>query len=120
MKYHLLRSISPFKRHLLGLLLVASTLAWPVPSVAAPAATPTAAGGPDAPPPAATAKEIELGDKAAAELEKNPKVKLLDGSKDAAGKLLLAKLNGMAEEFGKASRRPLIKYSVKVIEDKDS
>ncbi len=77
-----------------------------------------AAPNPDAPPPGATDKEIEMGRKAAEEFEKNPKVKMLD-AKDAANKALLDKLNKMAETLGKASSRPDIKYTVKVIDDKD-
>jgi hypothetical protein len=59
-----------------------------------------------------------MGRKAAAEIEKNPKIKFLDGSKDPAAKVLLDKLNAMAEGLGKISPRPLIKYKVKVIDDK--
>lgn len=72
----------------------------------------------DDPPPAATDKEVEMGRKAAESLEKDKKVKFLD-DKDAANKALLEKLNKMAEALGKASARPDIKYSVKVIDDKD-
>lgn len=86
-------------------------------------AAPTSAAGKDARsdekklPPSATPKEIEMGRKAAAELEKSPKIKLLDGSKDPVAKALLDKLNTMARELGKASARPLIEYKVKVVED---
>jgi predicted Zn-dependent protease len=73
----------------------------------------------DTPPPAATENEIKAGDKAAAELEKDPRFKLLDPAKSEKNKLLLDKLNKMAEELGKASARPLIKYTVKVIDDND-
>ena len=70
-------------------------------------------------PPDLTPKEIEMGKKSVLELEKNPKVKLLDGSKDPKAKALLDKLNDMAAALGKASARPLIKYDVKVLEDPD-
>ncbi len=70
-------------------------------------------------PPNLTAKEIALGDKSVAQLEKEPKVKLLDGSKAPKAKALLDKLNDMATVLGKVSARPLIKYNVKVLEDKD-
>jgi predicted Zn-dependent protease len=69
-------------------------------------------------PAAATAKEIELGRKEAERLEKDPRVKLLDGSKDPAAKALLEKLNTMATTLGKVSARPKIVYKIKVIEDK--
>ena len=72
----------------------------------------------DEPPPGATDKEIEMGKKAAEALENDKKVKFLD-DKDAANKALIEKLNKMAEALGKASARPDIKYSVKVIDDKD-
>lgn len=74
---------------------------------------------PENPPPAALPQEIEMGDKAAAELEKNPKVKLLDVAKDSQAKALTDKLNKMAAVLAAASTRPLIKYTVKVIDDKD-
>jgi len=77
-----------------------------------------AAPNPDAPPPGATDKEIEMGRKAAEEFEKSPKIKLLD-AKDATNKALLDKLNTMALTLGKTSTRPDIKYTVKVIDDKD-
>jgi len=70
-------------------------------------------------PPGATPKEIEMGDKAAAEIAKEPRLKLLTADKDPKAKALLEKLNKMAEELGKVSTRPQIKYSVKVIDDKD-
>ena len=70
-------------------------------------------------PPDLTPKEIEMGNKSVQELEKTPKVKLLDGAKDATSKALLAKLNDMATTLGKVSDRPLIKYNVKVLEDPD-
>jgi hypothetical protein len=72
----------------------------------------------DDPPPGATEKEIEMGKKAAEALEKDPKTKFLDDKKPE-NKQLLDKLNKMAEVLGKASARPDIKYSVKVIDDKD-
>src|SRR4028118_1112508 len=72
-----------------------------------------------APPAAATAKEIEMGKKAVEQLEKDPRIKLLDGSKDPAVKALLEKLNTMATTLGKVSARPKIAYVIKVIEDKD-
>ncbi len=70
-------------------------------------------------PPELTSKEIELGRTSVEQLEKDPHVKLLDGSKDAKSKELLDKLNQMATTLGKVSARPLIHYNVKVIEDKD-
>ncbi len=70
-------------------------------------------------PPDLTPKEIELGKTSVEQLEKDPHVKLLDGSKDAKSKELLDKLNQMATTLGKVSARPLIHYNVKVIEDKD-
>ena len=76
------------------------------------------AAGKTEPPLGATQKEIEMGRKAMEALEKSPKIKFLD-EKDAANKALLEKLNKMAEELGKASARPDIKYVVKVIDDKD-
>lgn len=88
-------------------------------STAARAANSTIKGAPNQPPPTATPKEIELGKKAADELEKDPKIKLVDGSKDPKDKALLDKLNKMVTEIGKVSLRPGIKYNVKLIEDKD-
>jgi predicted Zn-dependent protease len=76
------------------------------------------AAGKTDPPLGATQKEIEMGRKAAEALEKSPKIKFLD-EKEAANKALVEKLNKMAEELGKASARPDIKYVVKVIDDKD-
>lgn len=70
-------------------------------------------------PPGATPREIELGDKTSEQLEKDPKIKLLDPKSSPEAKALLDKLNGMAKELGKASARPDIVYTVKVIEDKD-
>jgi predicted Zn-dependent protease len=70
-------------------------------------------------PPGATEKETKLGDKTAEELEKNPKVKILDPKKDAASQALYDKLNKMAQTIGKNSARPKIDYKVKVIEDTD-
>jgi len=70
-------------------------------------------------PPDLTPKEVELGKTSLEQLEKDPHVKLLDGSKDAKSKELLDKLNQMAATLGKVSARPLIHYNVKVIEDKD-
>jgi hypothetical protein len=80
--------------------------------------SPPRAGADEVVPPGPTDKEIRIGDKAAEDLEKDPKVKLLDAS-DAKNKALLDKLNKMAEVLGKASARPQIKYTVKVIDDKD-
>ncbi|HVF10180.1 MAG TPA: M48 family metallopeptidase [Abditibacteriaceae bacterium] len=77
-----------------------------------------AAPSPENPPPAATKKEIELGNKSAAELEKDPKIKFLKED-DPKAKALLEKLNKMAAEIGKASARPLIQYKIRVIDDKD-
>ncbi|MDQ3814151.1 MAG: M48 family metalloprotease [Armatimonadota bacterium] len=83
----------------------------------APAAEPKSSKSPNQPPPNATPREIEQGKKAAADLE--PKIKLIDGSKNPKDKALLDKLNKIAGELGKASLRPGIKYTVKLIEDKD-
>ncbi|HEX8235440.1 MAG TPA: M48 family metalloprotease [Abditibacteriaceae bacterium] len=69
--------------------------------------------------PEATKREIELGKKQADLLEKNPKIKFID-AKDPKNKELLDKLNSMARELGKVSRRPKIEYSVKVIEEEDT
>ncbi len=70
-------------------------------------------------PPGPTEKEVKLGDKTAEELEKNPKIKILDPKKDAESQALYDKLNKMAETIGKNSARPKIAYKVKVIEDVD-
>ena len=74
---------------------------------------------PDHPPRGATATEIKQGDEAAAELEKNKRIKLLDPKSSPAAKTTLDKLNGMAKKLGAVSLRPDIPYVVKVIEDKD-
>lgn len=58
-----------------------------------------------------------MGIKAVAALEKEPRLKLLDGKTSAVAQALLDKLNGMARELGRVSTRPLIDYNVKVIED---
>lgn len=68
-------------------------------------------------PPAATEKEVEMGNKASQRIEKDPKIKILDAKKDEKTKALYAKLNDMAQKIGKASARPLIEYKVKVIDD---
>lgn len=68
-------------------------------------------------PQGATEREVRLGDKAAAQLEKDPKIKFLDPAKDEASKALHEKLNAMAQALGKNSGRPKIVYKVKVIED---
>ena len=72
----------------------------------------------DNPPSGATEKEIEMGRKASEELEKSKKVKFLD-LKVAENKALQDKLDKMAEMLGKISPRPDIKYSVRIIDDKD-
>lgn len=72
-----------------------------------------------APPPGATKKEIELGKKSMEALEKDPRVKLWTADKDPKAKIWLEKLNTMATVLGKVSERPLIKYQVKIIDDKD-
>lgn len=95
----------------LGLALFFGAVTQPV--VAAPAWTP------DNPPPAALPQEIEMGGKAAVEVEKSPKIKLLDVAKDPQAKALTDKLNKMAAVLAAASTRPLIKYTIKVIDDKD-
>jgi predicted Zn-dependent protease len=68
-------------------------------------------------PPAATEQEKNWGDKATEQLEKDPKVKILDENKDEKSKALYAKLNIMAKKLGRATPRPLINYHVKVIDD---
>ena len=73
----------------------------------------------DRPPRAATPTEIRQGDEAAAELEKNPKIKFLDPKSSPAAQALLDKLNAMAHKLGAVSPRPEVPYSVRVIEDKD-
>ncbi len=73
----------------------------------------------DRPPRAATPTEIRQGDEAAAELEKNPKIKFLDPKSSPAAQALLDKLNAMAHKLGAVSPRPDVPYSVRVIEDKD-
>jgi Zn-dependent protease with chaperone function len=72
----------------------------------------------DSIPPAATPREIQLGDQAVAEIAKDPKIKFLD-LKIPANKALSDKLNAMAAILGKVSLRPLIKYQVRIIDDKD-
>ena len=79
----------------------------------------TKAAKSEAPPPAATKKEIEMGRKAAEQLEKDPRLKLWTAEKDPKAKVWLEKLNAMATTLGKVSARPLIKYQVKIIDDKD-
>lgn len=68
-------------------------------------------------PPGPTEKEIKLGEKATASIEKNPKIKILDPKKDEKSQALYDKLNAMATALGKASARPKIDYKVKIIED---
>lgn len=70
-------------------------------------------------PASATEKEIKLGDKTAAELEKNPKVKIIDPEKSEESKALYEKLNKIAQTLGENSGRPKIEYKVKVIDDDD-
>jgi Zn-dependent protease with chaperone function len=70
-------------------------------------------------PPAATPKEIELGDKATKQMDKDTTIKILDPKKDATTQALYDKLNAMAAKLGKASGRPEIKYTVKVIDSKE-
>ncbi len=87
------------------------------------AATPSSARAADldesAPPRGATPTEIKQGDEAAAEIEKNPRIKLLDPKSSPEAKIVLDKLNRLAKKLGAASPRPDVPYSVKVIEDKD-
>ncbi len=71
------------------------------------------------PPRGATPTEIKQGDEAAAEIEKNKKIKLLDPKSSPEAKIVLDKLNRLAKKLGAASPRPDVPYSVKVIEDKD-
>ena len=73
----------------------------------------------DAPPAGATKKEIDLGKKSAEQLEKDPRLKLWTAEKDPKAKAWLEKLNAMALALGKVSARPLVKYQVKIIDDKD-
>lgn len=73
----------------------------------------------DNPPRGATPTEIKQGDEAAAELEKDPKIKILDPKSSPEAKILLEKLNVTAKKLGAASPRPDVPYVVKVIEDKD-
>jgi predicted Zn-dependent protease len=70
-------------------------------------------------PPGATEKEIKLGEKYAAEIAKNPKVKIVDPKKDEKTIALYAKLNAIAQRVGKASARPQIEYKVTIIDDVD-
>lgn len=70
-------------------------------------------------PPAATPKEIELGEKASKQMDKDTTIKILDPKKDAASQALYDKLNAMAAKLGKVSGRPQIKYNVKVIDSKE-
>jgi len=69
-------------------------------------------------PAAATEKETETGKKASAQIEKDTTIKILDPKKDAASKALYDKLNKMIAKLGKASGRPDIKYTVKIIDSK--
>lgn len=73
----------------------------------------------DKPPPNATPREIEDGQKASAELEKSKGIKLLDPASSPAAKVVIDKLNAMAKRLGAASARPGINYTVKVIDSKD-
>ncbi len=73
----------------------------------------------DHPPRAATPTEIKQGDEAAADLEKNPKIKFLDPKSSPAAKTLLDKLNATARKLGAVSPRAGVDYRVRVIEDKD-
>lgn len=70
-------------------------------------------------PRAATRREIEMGDKAQAEIEKSPRLKMLDPKSGATARALLDKLNEMARELGARSARPEIAYEVRVIDDTD-
>lgn len=70
-------------------------------------------------PPGSTPAEIEMGKKSVESMEKDPRFKLIKPDKDAATTALYAKLNGMVETLGKASARPLIKYNVKIMDDKE-
>ena len=71
------------------------------------------------PPRAATPAETKQGDEAAAELEKNPKIKFLDPKSSPAAQISLDKLNATAKKLGAVSPRPDVDYRVRVIEDKD-
>jgi len=70
-------------------------------------------------PAAATPKEVDLGEKASKQMDKDTSIKILDPKKDDAAKALYAKLNAMATKLGKASGRPDIKYTVKIIDSKE-
>ncbi|MEO6908362.1 MAG: M48 family metallopeptidase [Abditibacteriaceae bacterium] len=70
-------------------------------------------------PAAATPKEIDLGEKASKQMDKDTTIKILDPKKDEASKALYDKLTAMAVKLGKASGRPDIKYTVKVIDSKE-
>jgi predicted Zn-dependent protease len=65
----------------------------------------------------ATRREIEMGNRASQELEKNPRVKLLDPKSSPTAKALLDKLNDMARELAANSARPEISYEIKVIDE---
>lgn len=114
------------RRLLLPILLAALPLA---PAQAAPEDTPAAqpaAASPsrkgskkDEVPRGATRREIEMGDKAQAELERSPQLKLIDPKSSPTARALLDKLNEMVRELGSRSSRPEIAYEVKVIDDSD-
>lgn len=107
-----MKAFLPLPRGLvLAGLLAALSCPRPSPIWAAPNA--------DNPPPAATPKEIELGDKASAELEKDPKIKFIVTKDRPAATALVDKLNRIAADLAKVSARPQIKYTVKIIDDKD-
>jgi len=65
-----------------------------------------------------TEREKMMGKKAVEQLAKDPKFKLLKAD-TPANKLLLEKLNLMAQKLGKASARPDITYQISVVDDKD-
>jgi predicted Zn-dependent protease len=71
------------------------------------------------PPVNATEREAKVGEEASKEFEAAKSTKLLDPKSSDEAKALYAKLNGMAEKFGAASKRSGIKYIVKVVEGKE-
>lgn len=73
----------------------------------------------EAVPRGATRREIEMGDKAQAELEKSPRLKLIGPRSSTTARALIDKLNEMVRELGSHSARPEIAYEVKVIDDDD-
>ena len=67
-------------------------------------------------PKSATPREVQLGDEAAKEFEGSARITLWKDD-TPEHKAMIEKLNGMAQELGKVSARPGIKYQVKVVDD---